>query len=156
AAAGRALDERGGTTREAAAAGVAAVARGVDAAAAIGGVRRDERTRWNAGIGARADADADTRAHARTLLHVLLELHRRRRAADLGEFVSHREQADARRLLARVVELFARRFVGLGPPGFRHRRLGRLRLAGFRNLLRVLLVFGAGWLLRLHHRWRHD
>ena len=152
---GHAFDQRRRATCQSAAAGVAAVGRGVDSAAAAGRVRRDQRARRQAGFSACADADTGAGADAGALLDVLLQLHCERRTADLGELVRHREQADTCGLAAHVVEHFARRLVRLRPARFGHRRrlrrlgLGRVGLVG----ARLGFVLRA---LRLDHRWRRQ
>ena len=93
AAADHPFDHRRRATGEAAAAGVRAVASGIDAAAAVGGVRGDHRPHRNAGLGAGADADACARADARPLLD-RSELDRDRSAMQLLQVVLHRQEAD--------------------------------------------------------------
>src|SRR5260221_10164446 len=84
------LDHRGGTTRESAAAGIAAQGRGIDPAAAAGCIRSYQGARQKplalAGTHARPGTGPDTGPR----LAVLLKLCRNRRAAQIGELVLHR------------------------------------------------------------------
>src|SRR5258706_474314 len=148
----------GGPARQPATARVAAVGRGVDAAAAAGRVRSDERTRRQPGLVAGPHAPACAGAHAGPLLDVLPQLHRERGAVDLGELVLHGEQAHTRCLAPRLAD-FAGRLVRLRVARFGHlgaldQGLGRLRPGGLRLGGHDLLHLLRRLLLRLHDGWR--
>ena len=90
------------------------------------------RAHRHAGPVAGADTGADARADARPGLDVLVQLHRDRRAAQFGEFVLHRQQADAGGLAARALR--ASRRAACSAAGCAPRTTAALAGSGFASL----------------------
>src|SRR5258707_1565272 len=125
------LDHRGGTTRESAAAGIAAQGRGIDPAAAAGCIRSNQGARRKPRALAGTHARPGTGPDAGPRLDVLFKLCRNRRAAQIGELVFHRQQTHARGPAAGGRQPFPRRLRRFGFARFRDRRILRFRLRNF-------------------------